>query len=331
MKDNKLVVIDYMRFVAILSIVAWHCSLCPYQSWELLDIKALPIYYPFKVLSTVFFPDATMPLFTFISGYLFSYLIGQGKYKDFFSFVINKVNRLIIPFIIIGTLVTLTSYDRYIVDIPWGEGSHLWYCCMLFWCFVISWIVVKYSHQKYLLLLLMASFMLQMGVENHFKMGFKLPLGIHHSLYYMGYFIAGFWVFKNKKYVDTLHKYLWYFVILYFFACIISMMDIYFVSKLFRILHCYMYSVLLLIVFDTIIIRNTKISLMIETVCKLSFGIYVFHEWISWNLCHVSVVTDFLRIHYIFFPIANFASIFIMSYILTYLFIKTKIGRYLLL
>lgn len=331
MKESKLVVIDYMRFIAILSIVVWHCAICPYLCWDLLDIKTLPINYPFRILATVFFPDAAMPLFTFISGYLFSYLIGLGKYGVFRDFTLNKINRLIVPFLVIGTLVNITSYDRYLTDIPWGEGSHLWYCCMLFWCFIITWIAVKCIHTSSLYFLLIASFLLQMSVENHFDMGFKLPLGIHHSFYYIGYFVAGYLLFKNKGIIELLNSYKKTFVILYLAICIVPLFNIHPFIRLSLVVHNYLYSILLLVLLGTLEIRSPLAGNIVSKVCRYSFGIYVFHEWISWNFCHVPSVTAFLYNHYFVFPIVNVVAIFLISFVLTDISLRTKIGRYLLL
>lgn len=331
MKESKLVVIDYMRFIAILSIVVWHCAICPYLCWNLLDIKNLPINYPFRILATVFFPDAAMPLFTFISGYLFSYLIGLGKYVLFRDFTFNKINRLIVPFLVIGTLVNITSYDRYLTDIPWGEGSHLWYCCMLFWCFIITWIAVRCFHSSSLYILLIASLLLQLSVDNHFDMGFKLPLGIHHSFYYIGYFITGYLLFKNKKIIEWLNNYKKTFVTLYLAICIVPILNIHPFIRLSLVVHNYLYSILLLVLLGSLKIQSSFVNNIITKVCRYSFGIYVFHEWISWDFCHIASVTVFLQEHYILFPFLNMIVIFAFSYTLTSISLKTRMGRYLLL
>lgn len=331
MKDNKLIVIDYMRFVAILSIVTWHCCICPYLCWNLVDIETLPINYPFRVVAMVFFPDATMPLFTFISGYLFSYLLGQGKYKEFRPFVINKLHRLIIPFLVIGTLVNLTSYDRFMEDIPWGEGSHLWYCCMLFWCFIITWAVVKYAQRYGLYLMFAVSLLLEVYVRNHFDMGFKLPFGIHQSIYYIGYFICGYLLFQNQEYLGLLNRHKYALLISYVLACIIALMNVPLVSKVFVIAHNYIYSILLLVILGKFKLKKPVFSSIVARVCKYSFGIYVFHEWISWNFCNHPPVTLVLREHYVLFPLFNTVIIFILSYCLTGISLRTKVGRYLLL
>lgn len=331
MKESKLVVIDYMRFVAILSIVIWHCAICPYLCWDILDIKTLPIDYPFRVLSIVFFPDATMPLFTFISGYLFGYLIKLGKYKVFKDFVINKINRLIIPFIVIGTLVNVTSYDRYMIDIPWGEGSHLWYCCMLFWCFIFAWLSIKKLPSFALYLLFSLSLALQFLNKSHFDMGFKLPLGIHHSLYYLGYFISGYLLFNYQEILGRFIRYKRFLVLLYLTVCIVPIFNIHPFVRLFLIAHNYLYSVLLIVLLGDISYQSPVMGFYVRSVCKYSFGIYVFHEWISWNFCHVKSVSVFLQEHYILFPVLNTFVIFALSYVLTSISLKTRIGRYLLL
>ena len=81
-------------------------------------------------------PNANMPLFTVISGFVYAYLRRQGKYIDTKEFLVKKVRRLLIPYLVIGTIVVFTIADWSPKSIIFGNAHHLWYCAMLFWCFV---------------------------------------------------------------------------------------------------------------------------------------------------------------------------------------------------
>ena len=291
----------------------------------------MPLYWPIRVLMVSFFPSDVMPLFTLISGYLFSYLLAQGKYGEKDNFVINKLRRLLIPFFILGTLVNITSYDRYIADIPWGEGSHLWYCAMLFWCFVISWPVFRYASNKTTSILLLLLGLIQLAFGSNWTMGFRLPLGIHNSIFFLGYFVAGHLLFRNVFIINLIKKNFTLSVIVYFMMCGIVLLGIAGVSRFFNILHNYLYSILLLALFNGKSLNSSGVGPFIKSVCKCSFGIYVFHEWISWNFCHIPIVTGFIRNHFVWFPFLNLLWIFAVSYLITWLLLKTKIGRFLLL
>ena len=43
-----------------------------------------------------------MPIFVFISGYLYWKLKGDGHYNDLFAFYKNKTLRLLVPYLVVG-------------------------------------------------------------------------------------------------------------------------------------------------------------------------------------------------------------------------------------
>lgn len=148
--------------------------------------------YHLPIIASLLLPDCDMPLFTFISGYLFEYLYEEKhRYRNFGLFLQNKLNRLLIPFFILSVLVIATSYQEAFSNILWGEGCHLWYCAMLFWCFMMAWIIKKLDARWILFLLLLVSLTLVFLYPNFWYIPFRLPLGIDNSLYYFSYFLMG--------------------------------------------------------------------------------------------------------------------------------------------
>ena len=334
MEKKSLIEIDYIRTIAILSIVVWHCFICPYYVWGVVEVESSNwplIYYSYYLVSAFLFPGTVMPLFTFISGYVFCYLIQQGKYSDFKTFLLNKLNRLLIPFLVIGSLVSLTSYDRSIYDVLYGGGSHLWFCAMLFWCLIFTWLLIKVKVPQYILyiIVVLSGFFCYMGLD------FKLPLGIHASILYVGYFIAGYLLYEKRYIIDTLKDYMIWLVLFYLFVVVCMMIGEYLrIQPLFSvasIIRNHIYSILLLSFFYKKQVRNQIVYERIRTFCKYGFGIYVFHEWIAWNFCHFPIVMDFMKQHFLIFPVLNTIWILFASYFLTSVSLKTRIGRYFLL
>jgi peptidoglycan/LPS O-acetylase OafA/YrhL len=87
--------------------------------------------------------------FTLVSGYLFYYLkYEKGKYREFIPFVINKVKRLIVPYVFVSAVwvipISLFYFDydintvvkNYVMAIA---PSQLWFLVMLFDVFIIAW------------------------------------------------------------------------------------------------------------------------------------------------------------------------------------------------
>ena len=141
-QKNDLKYLNLIRAFAVISLVVWH-SYCSYVCWGFGNSPLDKIYYLFIVN---LIPDANMPLFTFISGFLFSFLlVEKNKYKQLKPFLKIKSERLIIPFLVLGAFTLLTERNIGIVEcITRGGGnSHLWYCLMLFYVFIADWFLIN--------------------------------------------------------------------------------------------------------------------------------------------------------------------------------------------
>lgn len=190
----KIIEVNYLRSFAIISIVIWHCFVCPLTAWNLIEHTTETTII--SMLSRFVIPDANMPLFTFISGYLFAYLYKKNtaKYGTFMPFVKTKFNRLVIPFLIIGTLVNISMPERYLYMIINGEGSHLWFCMMLFWCFIIRWIILKINRKTLNNAMLTFSIIAILYSKGN---NWNLPdypfslFGIRHAIFFYSYFVMG--------------------------------------------------------------------------------------------------------------------------------------------
>ena len=133
-----------------------------------------------------------------ISGYLFCYLlIFKDKYLSFHELLTNKVNRLLIPFLILGALTNLTEYGKNISDIFYGKPSHLWYCLMLFYCFIACWLIEKKLGKRWNIATMCVSTLVVIGYKGN-GLGPNTPLGLFMPVYYYCYFYAGFLVFFHK-------------------------------------------------------------------------------------------------------------------------------------
>lgn len=320
-----------LRVYAILTLVAWH-TYCSYICWEIAETSMSPIYTKiFQFLA----PDANMPLFTFISGYLFYYLFKEkNHYNKFNTFLSNKAHRLLIPFFILGTLTNVFSYNKNIIDLFYGKPSHLWFCLMLFYCFIICYIVETQLSSKINKLLMCLSFtgvFIMHIITVNGPLTINSPLGIFLPMYYYGYFYWGFLVYKHKeKIMLNTKKYWWLVTTLYIISC-------FYTRYLLPISAC-SYILLLLAITNNSIFRKLmnipNWSNIIYRIGKYSFGIYVFHQYLLWNITRtpftLSYVQPLMIKHDILFPIVLFAFIFLLSMALTQICIKTKIGKYLL-
>ncbi len=131
--------IVYIRVVATLMVVFYHC-LCFYTPiWPLTNVRVNEYYVLADFLNSI-----DMPAFVFISGYLYSYLkLEKGKYQDNKAFVVNKVKRLLIPYLLLAGLLVLLGEITRPIRILYGT-SHLWFLLMLFEVFVFMQLTQRF-------------------------------------------------------------------------------------------------------------------------------------------------------------------------------------------
>lgn len=319
-----------LRVFATFSIVIWH-AYCSYICWGVVNTPANEFY---SYLFTRVFPDANMPLFTFIAGYLFCFLLKEkGKYLRFKEFFINKTHRLLVPFLVLGAIINLCEYGKNIVDLLYGTPNHLWYCLMLFYVFIAAWLASKYLRGGGLnLILMLLSFLVVCYGRG--ALSVKIPLGLYLPLFYYGFFYAGF-VFRER-----LEQRFYDYKILIGLAFCIYVFSCMFYNRHMTLLLALSQIILLFVVSkwfcNTNFYSNSlKLQKYIDVASKYSFGIYVLHQWIIWNMTrepHLLAYTKpMLEQHYVIAPIIASITIFSLCLVITCLLCKTKVGRYFLL
>lgn len=134
MMKERLVYISYLRVMAMLLIVFYHCFCC-YSVWT--PGGAYSAYsVPLWQMSATMLANFHLPIFTLVAGYLFSYLSQQGHYDDKRKFLRGKVNRLLLPYVVWGVFLIVLQ-GRPVSQLLMGV-SHLWYLLFLFVCFVLT-------------------------------------------------------------------------------------------------------------------------------------------------------------------------------------------------
>ena len=212
MNQSKTTLQDvlFLRCLAVISLVAWH-SYCSYICW---GYGNSPLDGAYTKLFSFLTPDANMPLFTFLAGYLFCFLLRKKqKYQEFKPFLKNKVHRLLIPFLVLGTLTNLTQVNRnFLPEMFCSKPSHLWYCLMLFYCYIACWLIEKRG-QKYNIAAMCVSMAVVITLGKG-ALGLNVPFGLFLPVYYYCYFYIGYLVFQYKENFLRLMKKYWMVVFL---------------------------------------------------------------------------------------------------------------------
>ncbi len=266
MKNNKIVNI---RALAIIIVVLGHSIILYSTSWGIYQsINKVKFLDTLKNIINLI----QMPLFFSISGFLLYYSL--NKNINFREFIIKKVKRLIIPFIIFGIfwmipIKLLVNYPGYqnlnlnqiILRLLTGNDSgHLWYLPTLFIIFLMIVFLKKCIIKNFDLVLFVI-----LLVVSYFSSNLQINIFIKQASFYAFYFYLGTLINKYQK--ISLNKYI---IILILLNIILL--------KCFCDLKIFEY---LLIVFTIILIYKiipNQESKILKIISENSYSIYLFHS-----------------------------------------------------
>lgn len=193
----KLQNVIILRSFAIMAVVLYHCYSPWLTAWNWADTPARPYYSFIMEVMLV----GRMPLFVFVSGYLFSHLfIDRGKYHEFTSFISNKFKRLLVPMLLFSGLMAVCLQRNYINLIIGDNCYHLWFLKMLFWCFIVCWSVAHYIHRAWIecsILFLSAVLMF---------IHFPELLGLSYFSKYFFFFVGGYLYYKYRNHMRLIYS-----------------------------------------------------------------------------------------------------------------------------
>ena len=274
-----------------------------------------------------------MPMFVFISGFLFQFQLSNNRYTSFYLLLKKKFTRIIIPYFIFGLIMMATTDNFHPLRLLSGEYWHLWFLPMIFWCFIISYGINKLTqnHLFYIFLL---------------PVTFSLPLLSFHFPHILGFYPIGIW-------------YCWF---LLGSICFLHQ------DKICRYISQYKLWILLLLIYliPTVIAPTpygertwySSLSQIAIIIClwwfvhtrkpatlskfdftvnlsKYSYGVYIFHNWFAFLLISSTAQQLFnlpalASNHVILFPLCFTIVTFILSFSASWLLMKTKFGRFLI-
>jgi fucose 4-O-acetylase-like acetyltransferase len=183
--QNRINWIDQAKGIGILLVVIGHMNI---------PVKLSVVIFSFH-----------MPLFFFISGYLFNEL----KYKNNLKvLLISKLSSLVWPFItftilaflfliIIGNFTDLKSFNWF--EFLKGNKSintPLWFLTALFATEIIFFQIVQASNSNIFAIVIIVLAILTLGFINIYTINKSLVLNIHIALISQSFFLTG-WLFKK--------------------------------------------------------------------------------------------------------------------------------------
>lgn len=228
---------------------------------------------------------------------------------------------------------------QVIVNILSGAG-HMWFLPNVFWCFILMRFVSQFNLDKRIIFTLLCGLSL---LPN------PIPFGIGNACHYLIYFYLGTILYERK--VNSLLNIKRHFIIILWVVFFVSTVvlriigrpllmnyiDIYGIySKLIvlftinAIQLLIMFSSSLAIYFTVVhLIKNCdKISNVVVYASRLSFGVYICHQFILKDLYYHTSLSNYVSPY--IFPWIGFIISLVSSLFITYYLLKIKIGRLLI-
>lgn len=342
MQQNKNYIrldeITLMRFVLAILIVLLHSFTCFQGVWaEPEGFIEIDFYKWIARFCTSF----TLESFVFISGYLLAFQIiflkrkVRGK-----NLLISKFKRLIVPSIFFSFFYFLffleyKGFGNALYSVINGSG-HMWFLPMLFWCFMGAWLIEKLRINDYLklfLLLLLNLFWPK-----------NLPLQMTAATDFLYFFYLGYIVYKHSSFSKKIFSGYqlimgWgvYLVVFYLlFSLKLSIHNSDFIT--YKLLPIYernlcqiSYATLGTLLFYLTAkwyTRNYTIHSFTVKISSLCFGIYLFQQFILKGLYYKTGFTSLVGPYW--FPWLGFIITLFLSSFLSLLFVKNRLGRFLI-
>lgn len=335
--NQKLPDIIILRIIALIMVVSYHCYCIYTPAWNNYG-GYHSIYHKFCIFSS----SIRLPLYTFISGYLFSYLhFYRNKYQKYSTFIENKVKRIIIPYIVFGGLYCwmFQKWQYFFMGV-----SHLWYLLMIFLCFLF-WGYVFINNKIFSCKKSILPFILSIWIMTGIYIGLQKYnnsmtsiFSFQNFLLYGGYFGLGCYVAKNRfsiisQRINKIPNYLWgiSFILIIISQYILMIIELNTSHKLHIIAIKASFTIITVLYFYHLLVKITRtitnIPPIINNLDKSSMGIYIFHHWLIDFGREYGNFDYYFKHYYILFPFLCFLGIFITSWGITYILQRIPLLR----
>lgn len=338
-KRIRLDEVTLMRTILALLIVFMHAFTCYQGGWAQPEgFVDIPVYKWIARTSFAF----TLEAFVFISGYLFAFQrITLNRIEGRAGLIISKLKRLILPNVIFSALYFPLFYEyKGIPDLLYNliNGcGHMWFLPMLFWCFIGAWLLEQIKVGDVWKLAFLACL-------NLFFF-FSLPLQITKATSYLFYFYGGFVVYKHsaqiKEKLQAMHLVWGWIIFVIAFIALRPLKETFevgdsegIINKVFTLSGrsaCQLvYASIGTVVFYITAIYYTQRNQLKPFTIKLAsccFGIYLFQQFLLKGLYYKTSFAVIVGPYWL--PWLGFIIAAPASYIIAYLLLKTKPGKYL--
>ena len=332
--DSRIESCRFIKVILMTLVVVYHSSVF----WTESRISAIPVYENsiFLDIFSRWLNSFHVYGFTLVSGYIFNYLIDEGKYKNFKKFILKKLNRLIVPYFFVALIwvapissivLSLDKTELFYKYVLCINPSQLWFLRMLFNVFIIAWCLKKYIRNNlYALIICLLSYAIGL-------IGEKLTPNffcIWTSLRFLTYFIIGMKI--NEKDDSSFLKISPLFFIV---SHLVSFLIINLLSKYDGVLISvltigfgYVMNIMGALMSFTVLSSLSekfawKDNRLFNDLSKRTMIIYLFHQ----QMIYFTIIIFNGKVSPIFNMLINFIVALLISYIISDILLKFKFTR----
>lgn len=316
--------LTFYRVVAMTMVVLYHCT-CYYAhpSWP---FGEGPYNMVLKTVTTLL-GGIHMPVFVFISGYLFWMLKDKGHYDDLLLFFKNKIFRLLVPYFVMGGVMLMMFNKIYNLNSLFYGICHLWFLLMLFGLFLlapIAWhLMERIKNDRIATVVVNASFLLYpiFCDVNLFQ--------LTKIFYFLPFFLIGYIIQRRGKKEVYSDSVFWLSIVFVMIILFMFCQRTLFIDKVIREFASYFVIIIVSIIPD-INIPN-KIKRIMNNFSDNSMGIYLVHHIIISYVVMMPSVKQFIdNTNSYIGALLLFVSVFASSWFLSIVFNKYNTTRFLI-
>lgn len=325
-----------IRLLCITIVVFFHAYGMMYAG-HFTDATASMYRNKYEFFNQTFLINLAMPMFIFISGFLFGGQLMKSQPLSFVKMLKSKFMRLMVPFFVFATFFMFTQNAVSIEPYYKWTYMHLWFLPMLFWCFIATWLLRPLiMNQSYYISipLLVVLFIIALP-------GKVLPmvLGIHHINVDLCWFAFGAWFYNNEsKLLPQSTKWRVCIITLGLAIFTVSMLlypQEYGETTIIGIVATISAMYALWVLFTWIPWKNLAVTYFLMILSSCSFGIYIFHNWLEAHMVsrtaqRVLGLEELAHNHIYLYPLTFSVLAFVISLGVTWVLLKFKVGRKLI-
>lgn len=328
--------ISLIRVLCIVVVVFFHCyGMMFYEAFFPATIDLYKDLY--WTVNQCILINIAMPMFVFISGYLFKYLLSIGKYPTWGNLLKKKGLRIILPYFVFGVFFMFATNDLDWVTLFKGLYWHLWFLPMLFWCFLIGYAVNKLIKDRGVLC--KSLLFLALYIRTWFPIFLPNLFGSHYMSKWFFWFYGGMLLYEYKDMVyEKIKRYRLYILFILFYLISVIVHPAEYGDHTNNWLNTMGISFLIVTIclfLGKTNITENKVTQGAVIFSKYSFGVYIFHNWIAVILISSTAqrlfhLENLASNHIILFPLCFTILTIVVSWFCSYVLMKTKLGKFLI-